>query len=110
MNCPKCGSLVTPGAPFCPVCSEPLQQPVGAPQGFPVMPVLKICGNPETYHRMEGDMDFNAGRIVTGEASIAQCGEEALERLIAVLSGHETKNESLHYFSAIDIYCLGPVI
>ena len=82
----------------------------GAPQGFPVMPVLKICGNPETYHRMEGDMDFNAGRIVTGEASIAQCGEEALERLVAVLSGHETKNESLHYFSAIDIYCLGPVI
>ncbi len=55
----------------------------GAPQGFPVMPVLKICGNPETYHRMEGDMDFNAGRIVTGEASIAQCGEEALERLAA---------------------------
>lgn len=82
----------------------------GAPQGFPVMPVLKICGNPETYHRMEGDMDFNAGRIVTGEASIAECGEEALERLVAVLSGCETKNESLHYFSAIDIYCLGPVI
>lgn len=82
----------------------------GAPQGFPVMPVLKICGNPETYHRMEGDMDFNAGRIVTGKASIAQCGEEALKRLVAVLSGHETKNESLHYFSAIDIYCLGPVI
>ena len=38
MNCPKCGSLVTPGAPFCPVCSEPLQQPVGAPQGFPTDP------------------------------------------------------------------------
>ena len=35
MNCPKCGSPVAPGATFCPVCSEPLSQPAGAPQGFP---------------------------------------------------------------------------
>ena len=82
----------------------------GAPQGFPVMPVLKICGNPVTFEHMQGDMDFNAGRVVTGESSISQCGEEALQRLIGVLSGEETRNETLHYFSAIDIYCLGPVI
>lgn len=82
----------------------------GAPQGFPVMPVLKICGNPVTYQHMQGDMDFDAGRVVTGERSIAQCGEEVLERLAGVLSGEETKNEALHYFSAIDIHCLGPVI
>ncbi len=25
----------------------------GAPQGFPSMPVIKICGNPNTYTRME---------------------------------------------------------
>ncbi len=28
----------------------------GAPQGFPSMPVIKICGNPNTYERMEDDM------------------------------------------------------
>ena len=39
----------------------------GAPQGFPSMPVMKICGNPNTYERMKYDMDLNAGRIITGE-------------------------------------------
>lgn len=39
----------------------------GAPQGFPTMPVLKVCGNPNTYERMSHDMDINAGRIITGE-------------------------------------------
>ena len=53
---------------------------------------------------------MNAGRIISGEASIQQCGEEVLQKLAAVLSGETTKNENLHYFSAIDIYCLGPVI
>ena len=42
----------------------------GAPQGFPSMPVIKICGNPNTYERMKYDMDLNAGRIITGEATI----------------------------------------
>jgi altronate dehydratase large subunit len=32
----------------------------GAPQGFPCMPVVKICGNPNTYERMSHDMDLNA--------------------------------------------------
>ena len=82
----------------------------GAPQGFPIMPVLKICGNPHTFQHMADDMDVNAGKIISGESSIEQCGEEVLQKLAAVLSGETTKNENLHYFSAIDIYCLGPVI
>lgn len=82
----------------------------GAPQGFPIMPVLKICGNPHTFRHMSGDMDVNAGRVIQGEASIEQCGEETLGRILRVFSGCRTKNEALHYFSAIDIHCLGPVI
>ena len=46
----------------------------GAPQGFPSMPVIKICGNPNTYERMEDDMDLNAGLIITGEKTIEQVG------------------------------------
>jgi len=82
----------------------------GAPQGFPIMPVLKICGNPITYKRMSDDMDFNAGRVIDGEISVESCGEEAFAHLLRVMSGEETKNETLRYYSAIDIYCLGPVI
>ena len=82
----------------------------GAPQGFPSMPVIKICGNPNTYERMENDMDLNAGRIITGEKSIEEVGEEAYAKMLRVLSGEMTKNEAIGYFSAIDIHCLGPVI
>lgn len=82
----------------------------GAPQGFPSMPVIKICGNPNTYERMNGDMDVNAGLIIEGEKSIEQVGEEVLDKLCRVLSGEMTKNEAIHYFGSIDIFCLGPVI
>lgn len=82
----------------------------GAPQGFPSMPVIKVCGNPLTYRRMSHDMDLNAGRIITGAKSIEEVGEEAFGLLLKVLSGRMTKNEALSYFGSVDIFCLGPVI
>lgn len=82
----------------------------GAPQGFPTMPVLKICGNPVTFEHLKEDMDFNAGRIITGEKSIEEVGEEAFAHFVRVLSGEKTKCEALEYFNSIDIYTMGPVI
>ena len=82
----------------------------GAPQGFPSMPVIKICGNPYTYERMKNDMDINAGRIIQGTASIEQVGEEILDKLVSVLSGTATKGEAIRYTKSMDIYTLGPVI
>ena len=74
------------------------------------MPVIKICGNPQTYARMSHDMDLDAGRIITGEKTIEAVGEEAFELLLQILSGQLVKNEALSYFGSIDIFCLGPVI
>ena len=82
----------------------------GAPQGFPTMPVVKICGNPITYQNMINDMDMDAGQIIIGAKTIDQVGEEAFSLLVDVLSGKMTKNETIKYFSSIDIHCLGPVI
>ena len=82
----------------------------GAPQGFPSMPVIKICGNPHTYERMQHDMDLNAGRIIQGEKTIEEVGEEAFRLMLDVLSGKMTKNEALGYYGSMDIFCLGPVI
>lgn len=82
----------------------------GAPQGFPSMPVIKICGNPNTYDRMKEDMDINAGPIINGDKTIEEVGEEVFQKILRVLNGEMTKNESIQYFSAIDIHCLGPVI
>lgn len=82
----------------------------GAPQGFPCMPVVKICGNPNTFEHMRDDMDINAGLIITGKKSIEQVGEEIFAKIIRVLGGEMTKNEAIEYFSGIDIHTLGPVI
>lgn len=82
----------------------------GAPQGFPCMPVIKICGNPVTYERLQHDMDVNAGTIIMGEKSLEEVGEQVFQRLLDTLSGKMTKNEILHYCSSIDIYTMGPVI
>jgi altronate dehydratase large subunit len=82
----------------------------GAPQGFPSMPVIKICGNVNTFRTMEHDMDLNAGLIITGDKTIEEGGEEAFATLLRVLSGEFTKNESISYFNSIDIHTLGPVI
>lgn len=82
----------------------------GAPQGFPTMPVVKICGNPITYERMIDDMDINAGKVITGEKSVEEVGEEAFEFMLKVLSGTPTKNEAIGYYNNIDIWVKGPVI
>jgi altronate dehydratase large subunit len=82
----------------------------GAPQGFPIVPVLKICGNPLTFKNMPGDMDVNAGLIITGEKSIEELGEETLAHLVRVLSGEVTKSEEIRYSTSMDIHTLGPVI
>jgi altronate dehydratase large subunit len=82
----------------------------GAPQGFPIVPVVKICGNPITYDRMDRDMDVNAGKVVTGEMSIEQLGELTFEKMLRVASGETTKGESIKYSKSMDFYCLGPVI
>ncbi len=82
----------------------------GAPQGFPSMPVLKICGNPNTFERMRHDMDVNAGKVLTGEKSVEAVGEEVFSKMLSVLSGEMPQNESLGYYGSMDIFCLGPVI
>jgi len=82
----------------------------GAPQGFPIVPVIKICGNPLTYERMANDMDINAGKIITGEVALEEVGEESLQKLLRVLSGEVTKGEEIKYSKSMDIYTLGPII
>ncbi|MCX6624926.1 MAG: UxaA family hydrolase, partial [Acidobacteria bacterium] len=45
--------------------------------------------------RMSGDMDINAGRIMTGEATVEAVGQEIYEKLLAVAGGEETQAERL---------------
>ena len=67
----------------------------GSVIGAPVSPLIKITGNTKTYQTMEDDMDFNAGRILTGELSLEEAGLELLEMVVRVASGEKTKSEAL---------------
>lgn len=82
----------------------------GAPQGFPIVPVLKICGNPRTYQQLSHDMDIDAGQIILGNKSIEQVTEETLTAFMRVLSGELTKSEAINYNRTMDIHTYGPKI
>ena len=67
----------------------------GSVVGSAVAPVIKICANPETYRRLEEDMDVDAGRILEGRATLAEVGAELFALIEAVAGGAPTKSEDL---------------
>ncbi|WP_416306004.1 UxaA family hydrolase [Neptunicella sp. SCSIO 80796] len=66
----------------------------GSVVGSAISPVIKICANPETYQNMADDMDINAGKILQGEASIEQVGEEIFALVKQVASGKLSCSEA----------------
>ncbi len=81
----------------------------GSAIGFPSVPVLKIASNSNTYRRMTGNMDINAGRIAEGTATLEEVGKEIFEALLRVASGEKTHAERLghHEFAP---WRIGPVL
>jgi altronate dehydratase large subunit len=70
----------------------------GTVTGSGIVPVIKVCGNPETYARMSENMDVNAGAIITGERTLAEVGDEIFARIASTAAGALTKNEELGHF------------
>ena len=66
----------------------------GSAFGSKPAPTLKIATNAELYARMTDDMDVDAGRIVSGEASVEEVGRAIYEQLLRVASGERTKSEA----------------
>jgi altronate hydrolase len=67
----------------------------GSVIGSPVAPLIKITGNSRTYRNMTEDMDFNAGRVLSGELSMDEAADELLELIANVASGQSSKPERL---------------
>ena len=76
----------------------------GSVVGSAIAPVIKICANPETARRLAADMDINAGRILEGEATLADVGEEIYGRVLAVAGGERTVSEALGHQEFILTY------
>lgn len=67
----------------------------GSVVGSAVSPVVKICANPETYRRMAGDMDVDAGRILEGRGTLDEVAAEILAVVERVAAGEPTRSEAL---------------
>ncbi|HWK37055.1 UxaA family hydrolase [Sphingomonas sp.] len=67
----------------------------GSVVGSAIAPVVKITGNPETYARMGEDMDIDAGRVMLGEATLDQVGDDIFDLVVAIAGGAPSKSEAL---------------
>jgi len=67
----------------------------GSPLGSALMPVIKICGTPETIGSMGENIDVDTTPLLTGEASIEEMGAVLLDEVIRVIQGKKTCAEKL---------------
>ena len=42
----------------------------GTPAGFPIVPVIKVSSNTETFINMNDNIDINTGEVIEGKKSI----------------------------------------
>ncbi|MDR1777848.1 MAG: UxaA family hydrolase [Desulfovibrio sp.] len=54
-----------------------------------------MTGNPRTFERMRENIDVNAGKVLTGERTMDEMGNEIYSEIIAVASGKLCKAEIL---------------
>jgi len=79
----------------------------GATQGYPIVPVIKITGNSETYKKMTDDIDLDVSSIIEGKETIEEAGNRIYLEILKVASGKKTKAESLGCAGPADIYRIG---
>ena len=61
--------------------------------GFKPSPSIKIATNTNMFNRLEEDMDINAGKIMDGESTIEEIGNQIFNKIISVASGEQSKSE-----------------
>jgi len=82
----------------------------GAPQGFPIVPVIKASGNPVACSNLSEHIDADLSSVFFGYETIDSAAKKVLNQIIDVSSGKLTKAEILGYDGNFDIYCRGPVL
>ncbi len=83
---------------------------IGAPQGFPFIPVIKVTGNLNTYKNLCEHIDVFVELADRAGSSIAQAGEKLYQEILAVASGKKTKAEVIDYGNFPNIFTIGPVM
>ncbi|NWF56575.1 MAG: UxaA family hydrolase [Syntrophaceae bacterium] len=82
----------------------------GAPQGYPIVPVIKVAGNPAKVRRMKDHIDLDASGVLSGQTNLDEMGRKIYDSLLAVGGGKKVKAETLKYDRTVEIYTTGPTI
>jgi altronate dehydratase large subunit len=83
---------------------------LGAPQGFPFVPVIKISGNRKTVNKLVDFIDLDVSQIILGGETLEAAGDRILEESLRVASGMRTKAEAIGYYGSTAIYQTGPIV
>ena len=59
----------------------------GTPYGLDISPVIKVCSRNEMKNHWFDLIDISAGDVATGEATIADVGQEIFDMILDVASG-----------------------
>jgi len=60
-----------------------------APARFPLMPVIKMSGNPDGYEKRKDLIDIYVGSVIEAGETIDQAGERLLQEMVNVASGQK---------------------
>lgn len=63
--------------------------------GNPIMPVIKLSGNPLTCSTMREHIDLDVSQILTDELTFDQAGHQLLELMVRTANGRMTASEAL---------------
>lgn len=78
----------------------------GTPVGNPIMPVIKVTGNSQTYAKMPCNIDFDASPVIFGTKTMEELGQELFDMAEETINGKLTKAEILGMNEiAIARYC-----
>ncbi|MHA1104708.1 MAG: hypothetical protein ACTSPN_03195 [Promethearchaeota archaeon] len=69
----------------------------GSPCGNPVVPVIKLCGNPKTCDWMAENIDVDASPIIKGDKTIEELAEVLWLKMKKTLNGEHTQAEKLGF-------------
>jgi altronate dehydratase large subunit len=81
----------------------------GSPMGSAIAPVIKVATNSNIFTSMCGDMDLNAGAVITDNLSITDMGKQIFRNILKTSSGSKTRSEILQHHE-FAIHNTGPAI
>jgi altronate dehydratase large subunit len=65
----------------------------GNPVGNPIVPVIKVTANRDTFKKMGDNIDLDLSEVLEGERSIEEAAKEMLKEVIRITNGKRTKAE-----------------